>query len=219
MGTKLLLSSSKQNKGDILSGAIVVNFEKFQTNLQCHCNWLETWFNWIMQTGYDQIFGVFFRAWCCCFKPVNINTKAISVACNLQNKNSFQRTSRDQKLMTLWIMFILSGSPSETWSLNCDITEIAICSYAEVSNFKHVVRLTKISGQGEIFIGTFQTVLEICQVFVRRYRRGGGVLLLLKMIFSHIYFHEFDWYFYFRLFLLWKRLHEWHLFLLYKVLT
>ena len=183
MGTKLLLSSSKQNKGDILSGAIVVNFEKFQTNLQCHCNWLETWFNWIMQTGYDQIFGVFFRAWCCCFKPVNINTKAISVACNLQNKNSFQRTSRDQKLMTLWIMFILSGSPSETWSLNCDITEIAICSYAEVSNFKHVVRLTKISGQGEIFIGTFQTVLEICQVFVRRYRGGGGVVLLFKIIF------------------------------------
>ena len=185
MGTKLLLSSSKQNKGDILSGAIVVNFEKFQTNLQCHCNWLETWFNWIMQTGYDQIFGVFFRAWCCCFKPVNINTKAISVACNLQNKNSFQRTSRDQKLMTLWIMFILSGSPSETWSLNCDITEIAICSYAEVSNFKHVVRLTKISGQGEIFIGTFQTVLEICQVFVRRYR-GGGCYCYWKW-----YFHIF----------------------------
>ena len=185
MGTKLLLSSSKQNKGDILSGAIVVNFEKFQTNLQCHCNWLETWFNWIMQTGYDQIFGVFFRAWCCCFKPVNINTKAISVACNLQNKNSFQRTSRDQKLMTLWIMFILSGSPSETWSLNCDITEIALCSYAEVSNFKHVVRLTKISGQGEIFIGTFQTVLEICQVFVRRYR-GGGCYCYWKW-----YFHIF----------------------------
>ena len=136
MGTKLLLSSSKQNKGDILSGAIVVNFEKFQTNLQCHCNWLETWFNWIMQTGYDQIFGVFFRAWCCCFKPVNINTKAISVACNLQNKNSFQRTSRDQNLMTLWIKFILSGSPIETWSLNCDITEITICSCADVSNFK-----------------------------------------------------------------------------------
>ena len=184
MGTKLLLSSSKQNKGDILSGAIVVNFEKFQTKLQCHCNWLETWFNWIMQTGNDQIFGVFFRAWCCCFKPVNINTKAISVACNLQNKNSFQRTSRDQKLMTLWIKFILSGSPSETWSLNCDITEIAICSYAEVSNFKHV-RLTKISGQGEIFIGTFQTVLEICQVFVRRYR-GGGCYCYWKW-----YFHIF----------------------------
>ena len=184
MGTKLLLSSSKQNKGDILSGAIVVNFEKFQTKLQCHCNWLETWFNWIMQRGNDQIFGVFFRAWCCCFKPVNINTKAISVACNLQNKNSFQRTSRDQKLMTLWIKFILSGSPSETWSLNCDITEIAICSYAEVSNFKHV-RLTKISGQGEIFIGTFQTVLEICQVFVRRYR-GGGCYCYWKW-----YFHIF----------------------------
>ena len=87
-------------------------------------------------------------------------------------------------------MFILSGSPSETWSLNCDITEIAICSYAEVSNFKHVVRLTKISGQGEIFIGTFQTVLEICQVFVRRYRGGGwggGVIVIENDIFTYLF--------------------------------
>ena len=113
---------------------------KFQTKLQCRCNWLETFLTEYCKHVMIRIFaGVFCCCCCFCFLVLDIlfwlqNFYINTRTCNLPFSENFTRSN----LMMSWIKFNVSGSPSETWSLNCDIAKITIRVCADVSNFKHV---------------------------------------------------------------------------------